>query len=367
MHIKRWLVSILLILLVIVSLGFVKFQQIQAAIAYGESFPEPSVSVVSTYVSTVEYARTTKVVGELRAPKLLTLSTEFAGPITYLGFAPGDDVEQGQVLIRQDVRIETANLNAAKARLKLAKSTFARRAKLLREKRISQDEVDSAEADVSIAEAEVANLSSVISKMTIVAPFSGRVGLEQFQVGQMLDANTQITSLLGHNPTIWVDFAVPQTLAQPNVGDRVTVELIRHGGEKLTARIIAKTPTVNAESRQQSYRAELDNGDGTLSPNQMVNVYVSETASQKVAVPTNAISRNHFGHFVYVLEQDDQKNWRAKPVKVETGPRVGDAQIIESGLIGGEFIATEGAFKLSEDLLVYTQVPDGDSASAGGR
>jgi membrane fusion protein (multidrug efflux system) len=367
MQIKRWLISIIIVMTVIAGLGFVKFQQIQAAIAYGESFPEPSATVESTYVATIEHADTTKVVGELRAPRMITLTTEFPGIIVDVGFKPGEAVEAGQVLLRQDTSIEQANLRAAVARLNLATSTFARRKQLIESDRISQDQVDNAEAEMLIAKAEVERLNSVINKMTIVAPFSGTVGLEQFQVGQMLPANHEVTTVIGNDATIWVDFSIPQTLTQANIGDKVELELIGKNQTKRSARIIAKNPALDSHSRQQNYRAVLDNTDDQLSPNQMVNVYVSLASSSKIAVPTNAISRNHFGHFVYLLEKDNQQNYRAKPLQIEPGVRVGDMQIVLSGLRGGELIATKGAFKLSEDLLVYTQPPESSNTLAGGQ
>ncbi len=366
MQIKRWLISIVIVLTVISGLGFVKFSQIQAAIAYGESFPEPSASVKSTYVETIQYSHIDRVVGQLVAPSLLNITGEYSGPVTYVGFKPGDLVTQGQVLLRQDVSLEQANLKAAKARLKLAKTNYQRLTQLLREKRVSENEVDAAEAEVSIADAEVDNLSAVIAKKTIVAPFTGNVGLEQFQVGQMLMANAPVTTLVGTDPTIWVDFSVPQTLTQPAIGEVVSVKLMQASGAMGQATIIAKQPTLNVNSRQQSYRAQLPNTDRVFSHNQVVSVTISSAPKQTVAVPTNAITRSHEGYYVYQLEQDEQQNWRAKPIQVNVGERVDDMHIVLSGLSGGEFIATEGAFKLSEGLRVFTDVPGQANTTLGG-
>lgn len=358
MNITRWLISIALIFVVIASLGFVKFQQIQAAIAFGESFPEPSGSVKSTVVETVELANSYDVIGEAKAPKSLTLTTEYAGPITYVGFAPGDSVKAEQVLLRQDSSLDEANLKAAQARLKLAKAQYKRQATLLSQKRTSQNEVDMAEAEMLIATAEVENLSSVIQKKTIKAPFSGVVGLEDYQVGQMLDVNAVITQLVGDSNIIWIDFALPQTAKQPVIGDRVLVKVIGQSEQTYSAEIIARNPQVDSTSRQITYRASLDNTNNLLSPNQMVTVIVSGASSQHVLVPTNAIYRDHTGNYVYELKRDDNNDWRANPVKVTVGERIKDNQVILQGLTGGEFIATEGAFKLSEGLLVYTQAPN---------
>lgn len=352
---SRWISSILIVFVVITSLGFVKYQQIMAAIAFGESFPEPSASIASTLTESLPYARSTKVIGQLRATQELMVRNEYPGEITYVGFQPGDIVQQGQVLVGIDTSIEEADLKAAKSRLKLAELTHSRMKKLLAQNRVSEDEVDSAEADISVTQSQVRNLEIVISKKTIKAPFTGQVGLNEFQQGELLAANTDITSLIAVNGDIWVDFAVPQTLPQPAIGDDISVEIVAARRNRFEARVIAKDAAINVSSRQQNYRAVLDNSKGLLSHNQLVSVYVSEASVEVVVVPTNAITRNHFGEFVYRLEKDDQQNWRAKAIKVELGERIGDQHIVLSGLKVGEFIATEGAFKLQENLLVYTR------------
>lgn len=352
--IKRWFTSLVIVLTVIVSLGFVKFQQIQAAIAFGESFPEPSASVNSALTESLSYAKSAKLVGQLRATQEMVVRNEFAGEITYVGFMPGELVPKGKLLMRIDTSIDEADLQAAKSRLKLAHLTYERVKKLLAQNRISEDEVDTAEAEISVAKAEVRNLEIIIAKKNIKAQFAGRVGLNEYQTGELLPANSEITTLIGTGKDIWVDFAVPQTMPQPAISDVVAIEVVARITDRVTAKVIAQDPFIDVGSRQQSYRAVLDNTGGKLQHNQLVSVYISEPERHVVVVPTNAIKRNHFGDFVYRLEQDEAQNWRAKAVKVELGEKIMDQQIILSGLGVGELIATEGAFKLQENLLVYT-------------
>lgn len=368
MNITRWLSAVFILSVVIVGLGFIKFGQIQAAIAFAESFPEPSAAVKSTYATTSQYAKTAKVIGQVTATKTLDISNEYAGIITFVGFKPGDVVEQDQVLLRIDSSLEKADLAAASARLKLANKTHQRVTKLVKQNRISQDEVDKAEADVSIAQAEIDNLTTVINKKVIRAPFNGRVDLTQYQVGQLLNANSQITYLVGIDDEIWVDFSVPQTLPQPSINEQVEIS-VATTSEQLSnslATVIAKHSSVDANSRQQSYRASLKNLDGKLVHNQIVSVYTPIENSHVVLVPTNAVTRNHFGNYVYLLEQDENKNWRTKSVKVTLGDKVKNQQVILTGLTGNELIASEGAFKLTENMLVYTQLPAQTMSQVGG-
>ena len=366
MRIKGWLSALVILSVVIVGLGLIKFGQIQAAIAFAASFPEPSASVKSTYPQPTSYAKITKVIGQLEAKQTLMISNEYAGAITKVGFKPGDMVEKNQVLLELDTSIEQANLLAAKARLTLANKTLKRLKKLVLQDRISQDEVDRAQADATIAQAEVNNLSSVISKKTIRAPFSGRIDLTQYHVGQLLDVNSEIAFLVGDDQEIWLNFSIPQTLPQLSIGDQVEVSIPTSSEQsRVVAKVIAKHALVDMNSRQQSYRAVISNQDNALIHNQIVNVFVAAQAQQIVMVPTNAIARNHFGNFVYNLVEDEQGNLRAKAIKVTLGDKIGDMQVVLSGLAGQELIASEGAFKLRESLLVYTQQPEA-SASVGG-
>jgi membrane fusion protein (multidrug efflux system) len=223
MQLKRWLITLFILAIVITSLGWIKFGQIQAAIAFAETFPEPSAAVKSAHVSKYEYSKSIRVVGQLKAPQIMTLRNETQGVITYLGFQPGATVEEGQVLVKLGIAEEQASLNAAKAQVKLYSATYKRLKKLLKQRRVSQEEVDQAEANLAIAQAEAENLQTLIDKKTIKAPFSGQVGLTQYQLGQLLDANSEIIRLVGINDTIWVDFSISQTQPQPSIGDMITV------------------------------------------------------------------------------------------------------------------------------------------------
>lgn len=360
MAIVRWLAAIIIVFVVIGALGFVKFGQIQAAIAMGESFPEPSASVETTRAETITHSPTIQVIGQLRAPSVLDIRNEYAGPITYVGFEPGALVKHGQVLLRQDVSLEQANLKAAKARADLASKRLARQVSLRKDNRTSQSEVDIAQADLAVAQAEVQNISAMIDKKTISAPFDGRISLTPFYVGQFLDVNTTIGTLVGNESIIWVDFSIPQTSPQLAIGDEIKVA---NNGNWFSAKVIAKNAAVNMASRQQGYRAQLGNNDGVFSHNQFVNIQIASTASRVVSVPSIAVTRNHFGEFVYELIKDDQGQWRASPHKVELGEKVADQQLVLAGLEGGEYIATHGAFKLYEGILVYPAQADSSDMS----
>jgi RND family efflux transporter MFP subunit len=355
MKIYRWIIAITFIALTISGLGFLKFQQIQAAMDMAAAFPEPSATVNTTMTEVFEHKPSYQVTGQAVAPQVINIQNELAGTIEKVNFKGGDKVKKGQLLLALNSLEEQAQLVASKAKLKLAEITFNRMKTLVKERKVSQQDFDSSVADLRIAESNIANLESVISKKEIFASFDGKVALETYQVGQFLPANSNITMLVGDGPEIWIDFQLSQTKSRLSIGDIIKVHAINDNTDEQfkTAVIIAANNFVKAQSRHLSYRAKLDNGQQWLHHNEIVQVKVFEEAQQTILVPKAAVNRNHFGAFVYQLIEDKNKQYRAKKIPVELGTRTGDQQVILSGLETNTLIATDGAFKLREGLLTY--------------
>ncbi|MCH2055094.1 MAG: efflux RND transporter periplasmic adaptor subunit [Thalassotalea sp.] len=366
MHIKRWSIALFIITITIGGLGFFKFQQIQAAIAMAEAFPEPSAAVNTHIAKVSEFQDSYQVTGQIVAKQMVGLQNEHAGIITQVNFEPGQLVTEGELLLSLNVSEEQAQLSSAKASKVLAKQDFKRMTTLVAENKVSQQEYDAADAQLKIAQANIANLESIIAKKQVIAPFTGTVGLENYQKGQFIGANSNITTLIGQDKNIWVDFKLPQTQQQLTIGDTVVVNAISNqtGAQQFTAKVIAKNSAMQANSRHLTYRAEIADGSQLFGHNELVKVTIQLAAQNVVLLPNSAVVRDQFGTYVFLLNQDEQSNYRAKRLAVEAGEHVGEQQIIMSGLNGGELIATDGAFKLREGLLVYPNIVPENSLSA---
>ncbi len=357
MKLRRWIVAIVFIALTILILGFFKFQQIQAGMKMAASFPEPSATVNTVVTEVSEHKTSYQVTGQAVAPKVINIQNELAGTINKVNFKGGDSVKKGQLILALNIFEEKAQLVAAKAKLKLAKKSYKRMGVLVKDKKVSQQEFDSAEADLRIAQSDIANLESVISKKQLFASFDGKVGLETYQEGQFLPANSNITTLIGKGPEIWIDFQLAQTKQKLSVGDTVQISVISDdANEHRAATIIAVNSFVKAQSRHLGYRARLDMGQLWLNHNEIVQVKVFKPAQRVVMVPKAAVNRNHYGSFVFQLIEDDAQKYRAKKVPVKLGSRAGDQQVILSGIESEMLIATDGAFKLREGILVYPKL-----------
>lgn len=354
MQISRWLIAIFIIAITIASLGFVKFQQIEAAVAMAESFPEPSAAVNSLITTRTEYQESEKSTGEVSATQVVNLQNELPGIITIVNFSAGQKVKKGQLLLALNAVEEEAQLDAAKANLKLAQNNFERMDKLLKQNKVSQQEFDRSNAQLHVNKGSVKNLEAIIAKKRIIAPFDGVVGIDTYQVGQFLIAHTKITTIVGTDATIWIDFQLAQTKEKLAIGDNVLVKSINDPVNAYKkAKIIAKNSQIKSLSRHMKYRAELINGRHWYEHNEIVDIKVLKDIQNLIIVPNSAVSRNQNGNYLFTLKKDEKQNYRAHRVTVEVGKRLYDDQIIKSGIAAGELIATEGAFKLREGLLVY--------------
>ncbi len=348
---QRWIASIVLALLVIGGLTAFKAQEIMAAIAFAESFPEPSAAVEVHVVDSTTYQPMQNVFAEVLAPQRLELSNELGGVIERVGFQSGAQVEKGQLLLQLDLREDQARQRALQARQQLASRTYERNQKLYRQQRISEQVLDESRAELDSVNAELAQVNVQIEKKRIVAPFAARAGIHHLEVGQLLPAQSVVTTLVGLTPYLWVDFELPQSSPLLGVGDSIR---LKTGATSLAAQIIAREGELSSTSRNLRYRASFPAEGHSLLPHSVVQVEVpAGDAVQAAVIPDTALRVDQLGNFVYLLEEDEESgDLRAHRQQVEVGSRRKNEVAILSGLEPGDRIAAKGAFKLRDDMKV---------------
>ena len=359
MNMRRWLITLSVSCCVLAALAGIKYQQIRAAIALGESFPEPSASVEAQRVARSLAASHVAIIGEIVAPESLELRNELEGRVSAVHMTPGSRVRQGDILLQFDISEEQARLEAAKASAALAALNRNRLQKLLVNKSVSQDRVDQARAEADIAQANVRQLEATIGKKTLRAPFDAVVGLHDIEAGEYLAANTAIVMLMGVNDFLWVDFNLPLAQASVDVGGTVEVFVAGHADDALKARVIARNPAVSLQSRNLRYRARLDAVPG-IPPGSVVNLRVPTGERSVIRVPTPAVLHDDMGSYVFVLAADEAgEGYRARRRPVQLGDEDANLAAVLAGLEGGETIATHGAFKLRDGMraLVRERAP----------
>ncbi len=369
--IKRMLIMLILVGAVLGGLfGFKAFVngKIKEAMAGMANMPQ---TVSATKAGTSDWQPKIDAVGTLRAVRGAELSLEVAGVVETISFQSGDEVKEGQVLLTLRKEDEEARLQSLEATASLAQITYDRDLKQLKAQAISQAIVDNDEANLRNARAQVAVQKAILDKKTLRAPFDGKLGLRQVDLGQFLAAGTMIATLQSLDP-IFVDFLLPQqTVAQIAVGDKVRARIDAFPGRTFEGKITAINPKIETGSRNVQVRATLPNADQKLMPGMFAAVELDTgTAQRLVTLPQTAVSYNPYGSLVYIVDEKDkgadaQPELVARQVFVTTGATRGDQVAILKGVSEGDTVVTSGQIKLRNGVPVLIDnraVPTNDAA-----
>jgi membrane fusion protein, multidrug efflux system len=354
---KRMILMLVVAALFIAGLGFVKFKQIQTAMAQNANFQPPPEAVTTIVAEQGEWPATLNVIGTTAAVQGVTVAADLPGIVERIGFDSGRTVQKGDVLVELDTRQEQAQLVAAEAQQELGRLTYERMRDLVKDDAVSRAEYDRAAAEFKQAEARIGEIKATIARKTIRAPFTGILGLRQVNLGQYLAGGDPIVPLQSLNP-IYVNFGVPQQdAAQVRVGRQVGISAENLGGAALSGRVTAINSVVDESTRTIQVQATLANPGGKLRPGMFVQTELNLGSSQSViAVPASAINYAPYGDSVFIVS--DLKDPNGKPYQgvrqqvVKVGPGRGDQVAVLSGIKPGEEVVTSGVFKLRNGAAV---------------
>jgi membrane fusion protein (multidrug efflux system) len=367
---KRMLLMLAVMTVLIAGLGFVKFRQIQFAIAQGASFQPPPEAVTTIVASREAWPETLSAIGSVAAVQGVVVSADLAGTVDRIAFDSGIAVRRGELLVQLDTRQERAQLAAAEAQRDLARQNFERMQGLLKDNVISRAEFDAASAEHRQMEARTGEIRASIERKTIMAPFSGILGIRQVNLGQYVSSGDPVVQLQSLNP-IYVNFDVPQQ-ATPHVrpGREVRITSEDLGGVAFSGRVTAIDSVVNEETRNIQVQATLANPGGRLRPGMFVQAKVLLGAGRPVVpLPASAISYAPYGDSVFIvsdLKGPDGGQYRGvRQQFVKLGGARGDQVGVIAGVNPGDEVVTSGVFKLrnSAAVLVNNAVqPSNDPA-----
>lgn len=354
---KRIFLILIGLVLLIAVLSGIKALQIDKMIEASSQFVQPPEPVTTAKVISVSWETVLPSIGSLTAVQGVTIATELPGKVVEIVFTPGSRVKKGDLLLRQDTSSEEAQLPGAEASLTLSSRNLSRAKSLIAEEMISQSQLDTAQANFQQAQAAVDNLRSQIAKKTVRAPFSGRLGIRQINLGQSLREGDAIVSLQTLSP-IYVDFQLPQQYlnqVRQDLPVRVTADGLP--GRQSTGKITAINPHVNAATRSIGVQATLQNTEELLRPGMFVSVEVVLPKLQTVlSIPTTAVLYAPFGDSVFIIEEkqteDGKKYLALRQQFIRLGEKRGDFVSVLSGLSADESVVSTGVFKLRNGQTV---------------
>jgi membrane fusion protein, multidrug efflux system len=343
---------------VIALLAGIKVLQFQTMFAAGAAMTPPAEPVTTAVVRQENWAPTIDAIGSLAAVQGVTVAAELDGKVVAIAFEPGSTAQAGDLLVQQDTTTEAAQLRSAEAAVDLARINLERARELRSRATIAQSELDAADAQFKQTSAQADNIRATIAKKTIRAPFAGRLGIRQVNLGQSLKAGDPIVSLQALDP-IFVNFMLPQQrLGQLTRGLAVQVTSDALPGQTIEGRITAINPDVDSATRNVRVEATVANASERLHPGMYVNASVILPASDPVLViPATAVLYAPYGDSVFVVEnhRDDRTGQTGQVLRqqfVRLGLHRGDFVAVTSGVKAGETVVTTGVFKLRNGITV---------------
>lgn len=354
---KRMSIMLLCVVLLIAALALGKYLQVKKLIA---SIPKPGPQTVTAMKAEMQdWQPQMHAIGTLVPVRGVDVTTEIAGMVRSVGFASGQDVKAGEVLVQLNADSDVAQLHALQASADLALTVLGRDREQLRVRTISQAQFDTDEADLRSKRASVEQQQATIAKKTIRAPFAGRLGITTVQPGQYLNPGDKVVTLQTIDP-IRVDFTLPQQrLSSLSIGQRVILQSDAYAGQSFEGSITAIDPKIDQNTRSVLVEATLANAQARLLPGMFVDVNVDDGGTQRhLTVPQTAITYNPYGSTVFVLVPGDQKDAQgqaqlvARQQFVTTGPTRGDQVAILKGLDDGQQVVTSGQLKLKNGTPV---------------
>ncbi len=356
--IKKIILTIVGLLLLVGALAGLKLLQFQTMAAQGAKFVPPPETVTTATVNADRWQPTLTAIGSVAAVQGVTVSTETSGTVKNIAFESGATVKAGEVLVELDTAIEQAQLRSAAASADLARANLDRARDLRTKNMVSAADFDAAEAQAKQTIAQMDNLRAVLAKKTIRAPFVGRLGIRQINLGQFLDNGAAVVSLQSLDP-VYVNFTLPQRyLAQLRVGMTVRVTTDAFPQQTFAGKLTAISPELDSVTRNVRLQATLTNPDSRLQPGMFVEVTAVLPETEPVLmIPATAVLYAPYGDSVFMIEEkkDEKTGVVGKVLNqkfVRLGRARGDFVVVASGLDAGQTVVSSGVFKLRNGMSV---------------
>jgi len=314
----------------------------------------------------------------VQASQHAVVRARIEGLLTEVNFTEGQNVRQGQVLARLDDRSLRAQVAQAQAELRrlqaqldLALLDLKRYQDLAAESAVSSQQRDQQQAQVAQLQAQVqsqqASLSQAqtqLSYTAITAPFSGRVGLRQVDVGNVVrPSDAQGIVSLAQTQPLLVTFNAPQArlgdvrraMAQAQ-GAQVSVSEQEAGPAVAQGRLRSVDNAVDAGSGTLKLKAELAPSGDRLWPGQFVTVQLNTGAiAGALTVPANAVQRGLKGAFVWRVAAGEGGALQAQVVPIEARWQSDAVVVLEpraDGLKPGDQVVVDGQSRLKPKAAV---------------
>lgn len=312
--------------------------------------PAPSVSTIKTHMANWQpYIEST---GQLKAKQGVTLVSEAAGVVDSIEATSGQMLNKGDIILSLKHDVENAQLQGAKATLMNDTLNYQRQEKIYEENQlVSKTELEAARTKVEADKATVAQISATIDQKILRAPFAGRLGIINVNLGQYINAQTNVSNIQTLTP-IRVNYTISETeLSALHLKQPIALSTHAYPNKVFSGNITAIDSEINDATKSIAVQGTLDNTDPKhpLIPGMFVTVKTLLARGKDVViVPQTAINYTLYGDSIFqVIPATKTTPKHVKLVYVTLGEKRGALVAVTKGLADGVLVVTAGQMKLT--------------------
>lgn len=386
--------KVMIIALIVVFGGLVAYNLFRSYMIkqFFKNFAAPTVTISTVKAKSTTWNPAIHAVGNFIAIQGVDISAEASGNVTKISFKSGDFAKKGTELITIDDSIDQATLKDAKAKLTLSTINFKRQSDLLSRQAASTSSVDTAKANLEEAKALVEKTEASIRQKHISAPFDGRLGVRQVNLGQYVSqGSTNIVTLQSQDPMYLRFFLPEQNLTKLFVGQDIRFAVEAYPGQLFSGKISAINSKIESDTHNLLIQATLANcprdtavaiskkiadkrydpmtkskvtfcatdnnfqhniDHFSFVPGMFADVSVLLPSKESVIVlPRTAVSYSLYGNSVFIVRDEKNKETSKSQKKVfqqfiQTGEERGNQVVVLKGVKPGDEVVNSGQLKL---------------------
>lgn len=323
-------------------------------------FTETLQAVTATLPSRQPLTRRLLATGSVFAWQEVTIAPEVGGyQLASVSVEIGDHVVRGQELARlnsellkSQADIARASVMQAQAMLDNTRAGRARGESLFKQGVLSQADLDTLRANTISAEASLAtaqaNLDSAdlrVRLTTVRAPDEGVISARSANVGQVVQAGTEMLRLLRQGRLEWRAEVPEADMRSIRTGMKVSVQTV--DGGLLEGRVRSVAPTIQSNSRTGLIYVDIP-ATGGARPGMFARGVIEVGTSQALTVPLSCLQVEDGYNYLYVLKPGGSVQRRRVQIGVTQENRVE----ITEGLAGDERVVSSGVAFLSDGQRV---------------
>lgn len=310
-----------------------------------------SMSVIAADVRYHTIEDHVEALGTTKSFETAIITADVTEKIVGIHFNDGQAVKKNELLVSLDAREEIARAKTALAELGEAERGYERSTQLYQKRAISKSEWQDSEAAVLKAQGNYDAIRAQLSKLKIIAPFDGVLGLRELSIGALVRPGDKITTI-DDISKIRVDFDVPSRyLSKIQPKQTIIGHVSTYANQNFNGQVDALDTQVDPVTRSLRIRAIFPNNKNLLRPGLLMVVDVIVERRQALMIPEEALIKFGDKNFVLKIEKQNQQSI-AKKVEISIGYRKPGLIEVTNGLVAGDVIVAHGVNKVIDGQAV---------------